>query len=58
MFAGIAVPLLFMYPCTFGSLAMGAFLGAITELVVELIFAPIGYAAICKKEKAQVPVEE
>lgn len=51
VFAGIAVPLLFMYPCTFGSLAMGAFLGAITELVIELIFAPIGYAAICKKEK-------
>lgn len=53
VFACIAVPLLFMYPCTFGSLAIGAFLGAITELVIELIFAPIGYAAICKKEKAE-----
>lgn len=57
VFAGIAVPLLFMYPCTFGSLAMGAFLGAITELVIELIFAPIGYMAICKKEKQQEVVE-
>jgi len=50
IFAGIAVPLLFMYPCTFGSLVVGAFLGALTELLVELFFAPVGYAAICKKE--------
>ena len=53
VFASIAVPLLFKYPCNIWSLAVGAFLGAITELVIELIFAPIGYAAICKKEKEQ-----
>lgn len=53
VFASIAVPLLFKYPCNIWSLAVGAFLGAITELIIELIFAPIGYAAICKKEKEQ-----
>lgn len=54
VFACIAVPLLFKYPCTFGSLAIGALLGAVTELLIELIFAPVGYATICKKEKAEV----
>lgn len=53
VFACIAVPLLFMYPCTFTSLAVGALLGAVAELVIELIFAPIGYLAIARKEQAE-----
>lgn len=53
VFACIAVPLLFAYPCTFASLAIGALLGAVAELVLELVFAPIGYAAIVNKSKPE-----
>lgn len=52
VFASIAVPFLFAYPCTFGSLVVGAAFGALTELILELIFAPIGYAAIVRKNEA------
>lgn len=53
VFAIIAYPLLFTIPCTPGSIALSAFLGAVIELLFELAFAPIGYFATTnKKEEA------
>ena len=51
VFQMIAYPLLFNIPCTPFSIFMGALVGAVAELVMELVFAPIGYLAITKNEK-------
>ncbi len=51
VFQAIAYPLLFHIPCSPLSITLSAFLGAIFELVAELIFAPAGYLAVTKKEK-------
>lgn len=49
VFMIIAYPLLFNMPCSIGSILLGAFLVSIAELVVELIFAPIGYLTTTDK---------
>lgn len=49
VFMIIAYPLLFNMPCSIGSILLGAFLVSIAELVVELIFAPIGYLSTTDK---------
>lgn len=51
VFACIAVPFLFQYPCSFFSLLVGATLGALIELVIELVFAPIGFFSVTKKSE-------
>lgn len=53
VFQMIAYPLLFTIPCTPFSIFMGALVTAIFELIVEFIFAPVGYLAITKKEKVK-----
>lgn len=54
VFQMIAYPLLFTIPCTPFSIFMGALLTAVVELVVEFIFAPVGYLATTKKaERAE-----
>lgn len=55
VFSCIAVPFLFAYPFTVTGLVVGALIGAGVELLFELVFAPIGYAAIVKKTQ---PVKE
>ena len=49
VFMIIAYPLLFNMPCSIGSILLGAFLVSVAELVVELIFAPIGYLSTTDK---------
>lgn len=46
VFQMIAYPLLFSMPCTPLSIFVGALVGAVAELLMELIFAPIGYKAV------------
>lgn len=36
-----------------GTIIMGALIGAVAELVLELVFAPIGYLAVSKKKHEQ-----
>lgn len=50
VFMIIAYPLLFNMSCSVSSILVGAFLGSIAELLMELIFAPIGYLSTTKKE--------
>lgn len=54
VFQIIAYPLLFNMPCSFTSILVGALLCAIVELVIELIFAPIGYIATTNRESEKV----
>ncbi len=54
VFQGIAYPLLFTIPCSPLSIFLGATLAAVVELVVEFIFAPVGYLAITKKKEETV----
>lgn len=53
VFMIIAYPLLFSMPCSVSSILLGALLTAIFELVVEFIFAPIGYLATTYKKKKE-----
>lgn len=53
VFQMIAYPLLFNMPCTPFSVFMGALVGAVAELVMEMAFAPVGYLAITKKEEVE-----
>lgn len=50
VFQAIAYPLLFHIPCSPLSITLSALLGAIFELVAEIIFAPVGFVAVSKKE--------
>ena len=52
VFAAIAYPLLFNIPCSPLSITLSSFLGAVIELIAELIFAPVGYLAVTKKGEA------
>ena len=52
VFQSIAYPLLFNMPCSPFSIFMGALLGAVAELIMEIVFAPIGFAAITRKKEA------
>lgn len=49
VFQIIAYPLLFNMPCSVESIILGAFLCAVAELIVEMLFAPIGYLTTSKK---------
>lgn len=49
VFMIIAYPLLFNMPCSIGSILLGAFLVSIAELILEFIFAPIGYLTTTQK---------
>ena len=51
VFMIIAYPLLFNMSCSVSSILLGAFLVSIAELVVELIFAPIGYFTTTDKKE-------
>ena len=53
VFQAIAYPLLFHIPCSPLSITLSSLLGAVVELVAEIIFAPIGYLAVTKKEKKE-----
>lgn len=53
VFQMIAYPLLFNIPCTPFSVFMGALVGAVAELIMELAFAPVGYLAITKTAKKE-----
>lgn len=50
VFMIIAYPLLFKMPCSITSILLGAFLVSVTELVMELIFAPVGYLSTTNKK--------
>jgi len=54
VFASIAYPLLFHIPCSPLSIALSSFLGAIIELVAEIVFAPVGFLAVTKKKEEVV----
>lgn len=49
VFMMIAYPLLFNMPCSVSSILIGAFLVSVFELIIEFIFAPIGYITTTKK---------
>ena len=51
VFMIIAYPLLFNMSCSISSILLGAFLVSVAELVVELIFAPIGYLSTTNKKE-------
>ncbi len=53
IFQMIAYPLLFKMPCTPFSVFIGALLGAVFELVMEILFAPVGFFLILKKDKKE-----
>ena len=57
VFQGIAYPLLFTIPCSPLSIFLGATLAAVVELVVEFVFAPVGYLAITKKKEEVTVIE-
>lgn len=56
VFMLISYPLLFNMSCSFFSILFGAFLVSIAELLVEFIFAPIGYLTTTEK-KVEVDFE-
>ena len=59
VFNAIAYPCLFYIPCSPLSITLGAMVGAVIELVAELIFAPIGYFATTdKKKKEEIAIAE
>lgn len=51
VFQSIAYPLLFHIPCSPFSVFMGALLGAVAELIMEVIFAPVGFLAITGQQE-------
>lgn len=51
VFMIIAYPLLFNMSCSISSILLGAFLVSVAELVMELIFAPIGYLSTTNKKE-------
>lgn len=53
VFQIIAYLFLFNMPCSISSIISGALLCAIAELLLELIFAPIGYLATTNKKQAK-----
>ena len=50
VFMIIAYPLLFNMPCSISSILLGALLVSIAELMVEFIFAPIGYLTTTERK--------
>ena len=51
VFMVIAYPLLFNMSCSISSILMGAFLVSVAELIIEFIFAPIGFLSTTNKKE-------